>query len=56
MVALALCCAAIWMAMLLGIACMKRYAPEQLHWYVWYALIVSVIATVVNLLIVRSAK
>lgn len=48
--------AAVWIGMLVCIAGMKRMAKEQLCWYVWYALIVSVIATAEMLLIAGSAK
>ena len=48
--------AVVWIGMLVCIAGMKRTAKEHLRWYVWYALIVSVIATAEMLLITGSAK
>ena len=52
----AVCIAAVWIVMLVCIAGMKRTAKEQLRWYVWYALAVSVAATAEMLLIAVSAK
>ena len=52
----AVCIAVVWIGMLVCIAGMKRTAKEHLRWYVWYALIVSVIATAEMLLITGSAK
>ena len=52
----AVCIAVVWIGMLVCIAGMKRTAKEQLRWYVWYALAVSVAATAEMLLIAGSAK
>ena len=50
------CIAVVWIGMVTGTVLMGLTAKEQLRWYVWYALAVSVAATAEMLLIAGSAK
>lgn len=52
----AVCIAVVWIGMVTGTVLMGLTAKEQLRWYVWYALAVSVAATAEMLLIAGSAK
>lgn len=52
----AVCIAVVWIGMVIGTVLMGLTAKEQLRWYVWYALTVSVAATAEMLLIAEEQE
>ena len=52
----AVCIAVVWIGMVTGTVLMGLTAKEQLRWYVWYALAVSVAATAEMLLIAEEQE
>lgn len=52
----AVCIAVVWIGMVTGTVLMGLTAKEQLRWYVWYALTVSVAATAEMLLIAEEQE